>query len=260
MFIDTHCHLNFHVFKDDVDEVIKRAKKAGVEKFIVPGTDLHSSKKAVELSHLYPEVYAAVGIHPHHTVSLTSQTTSFYHQALTRLKDLAKDKKVVAIGEIGLDYHIYKGNEGISPKEKQRELFLEQLEIAHALSLPVIVHCREAFNDLFSALPEKNIGVLHCFSGGLFHLKTALGLGLYIGFDGNVTYDLSLLDAVSRVPLDKLLLETDSPYLSPIPYRGERNEPKNIRYTAKFIAQINKKMGSLIEEKTYINSRELFRI
>lgn len=260
MYIDTHCHLNFHAFKDDVDEVIKRAKKAGVEKFIVPGTDLYSSEKAVKLSHLYPEVYAAVGIHPHHTMSLTSQTTSFYHQAIIRLKELAKDKKVVAVGEIGLDYHIYKGSEGVSPKEKQRELFFEQLEIAHGLSLPVIVHCREAFNDLFSVLPEKNTGVLHCFSGGLFHLKKALDSGLYIGFDGNITYDRPLLDIASRVPLDKLLLESDSPYLTPIPYRGERNEPKNIRYTAKVIAENNRKMISFIEEETYNNSRELFGI
>jgi TatD DNase family protein len=260
MYIDTHCHLNFHAFKNDVDEVIKRAKKAGVTKFIVPGADLSSSEKAVILAHQYPEIYAAVGIHPHHTQKLASQTTNYYRQALSRLKELAMDKRVVAIGEIGLDYHIYKGSEGMSPKEKQRELFLEQLEIAHELSLPVILHCREAFNDLFSVLPDQNIGVLHCFTGGLFHLKTALRLGLSIGFDGNVTYDHSLLEAVTNTPIDKLLLETDSPYLTPEPLRGNQNEPKNLLYTAKFIAKIRKQTVSFIEETTYNNSKTLFRI
>ena len=258
--IDAHCHLNFHAFRNDVEEVIKRAKKVGVTKFIVPGADLSSSEKAVELAHLYPEIYAAVGIHPHHTQKLASQTTNYYRQALSQLKELATDKRVVAIGEIGLDYHIYKGNEGMSPKEKQRELFLEQLEIAHELHLPIILHCREAFNDLFAVLPETNIGVIHCFTGGLFHLKTALSLGLSIGLDGNVTYDHSLLEAIINTPIDRLLLETDSPYLTPEPHRGEKNEPKNLVYTAKFIAKNRDIALSELSDKTFRNSQTLFSI
>jgi TatD DNase family protein len=258
MFIDTHCHLNFRVFKGDVANVIKRAKKAGVEEFIVPGTDLATSERAVELAHIYPNVYAAVGIHPHHTLELTSQTIRFYIGALSRLKELAQDKKVVAIGEIGLDYHQYKGSSGVSPKEKQKDLFLEQLNIAQELNLPVVIHCREAFEDIFAVLPNTLRGVLHCFTGGLFHLEEALGRGLLIGFDGNITYNSSLLPAVTKTPLDKLLLETDAPLLTPRPLRGERNEPKNIVFVASFIAKTKKITRLEVINQTTENTRRLF--
>lgn len=258
MYIDTHCHLNFHAFKDDVDEVVKRAKKTGVGKFIVPGAKLSSSEEAVGLAQRYPEVSSAVGIHPHHAMEVNSQGLFFQNEMFRRLAELAKNKKVVAIGEIGLDYHKYKGCGSVSPKEKQKELFLEQFCLAQSLGLPVILHCREAFEDLLAILPKKVNGVMHCFTGGLLHLKAALNLGLYIGFDGNITYDTLLGEAILNTPLDRLLLETDSPLLTPKPHRGERNEPKNIVYIASFVARIKKIERATLVEKTTENAERLF--
>lgn len=260
MYIDTHCHLNFYAFKDDVNDVIKRAKRAGVGKFIVIGANLYSSKKAVELAQIYPEVYAAVGIHPHHANEFFNGTIRFQHNLLKKLYEMAKNKKIVAVGEIGLDYYKYNSDVPFSPREKQRELLLEQLTIARELNLPAILHCREAFNDLFHILPKNIRGVLHCFSGGLLHLKKTLDHGLLVGFDGNITYNQLLREAVLKTPIERLLLETDSPYLTPVPYRGERNEPKNIRFVAGHIAKIKKLDRLMIIGKTTENANKLFGV
>lgn len=260
MYIDTHCHLNFHAFADDVDEVVKRAKRAGVGKFIVVGANLHSSERAVELAQIYPEVYAAVGIHPHHANEFFNGTIRYQHNLLKKLYEVAKNEKVVAVGEVGLDYYKYKSDVPFSPKEKQTELLLEQLAIAKELKLPVIFHCRGAFNDILETIPSGVKGVLHCFSGGLLHLKRTLDLGLFVGFDGNVTYNQSLTGVVLQTPVDHLLLETDSPFLTPVPHRGLRNEPKNIRFVASYIAKIKGLDRLMVIEKTTTNAKKLFSV
>lgn len=242
MLVDTHCHLNFSAFEKDLSEVIERAKKAGVTKIIIPGANLESSKKGVEIANNYEGCFAAIGIHPHHVEEYRRDAP--WH--VSTLQKLARQPKVVAIGETGLDYYQYKDYPPISEeiKENQKELFLAQIKISQEFNLPLIVHCREAWDDLVMMLyniiteDQKIRGVFHCYSGGKKWLAKALNLGFYLGIDGNVTYDEGLQNVVKEIPLDRLLLETDSPFLSPDPFRGQRNEPKNIKIIAEKIAEI----------------------
>ncbi len=260
MYVDTHAHLNFKAFKKDLEEVIDRAKKSGIEKIIIPGAKINSSKRAVEISQNYESCFAAVGIHPHHTDEFLKLGRSAVEE---ELKKLIAKQKVVAVGEIGLDYHEYKGYPPITPetKKRQKELLQLQIEIAIKFNLPVIFHCREAQDDQLDMIKGyKLTGVFHCFGGEKKHLEKVLEMGFYVGFDGNITYpeNKNLRDLVKFAPIDRILLETDSPFLTPIPFRGQRNEPAYLTNTASLIAQIHKISLEKVSEITTQNAMKLF--
>lgn len=259
MFIDSHCQLNFSDFDTDRPMVIGNAKKAGVKQFIVPSVDHNSCRTAIHLASIHPKVvYAAVGYHPYEAPH--NPDVSYIE---TLLENPANKNYIVAVGECGLDYHQYKGEVAGGRKDVQQELFKTQLMLALTYDLPVIIHCREAFEDLFTILrsmPNMPKGVLHCFSGGLQDLRYAEELGLYMGIDGNVTYSKQLAMIVPSIPLSKLLLETDAPYLTPEPHRGTRNEPKYIPLIAQKIAELQNKPIEEIEEATTENTKSLFGI
>lgn len=244
--IDTHTHLNFEAFDKDVGEVIKRAEEVGVSKFIVPGAKLDSSERAVLLSEQYSNVFATIGVHPHHV-------REFNDEVLKKLEKLIKNKRVVAIGEIGLDFK--------NDLPLQIECFKKQLELAVKYNKPCIIHCREAYDEIDNFLKDYKLrGVFHCFTGDLEHLKRVLEMGFYVSFTGNVTYDGSYDLLIKASPLDRLLLETDSPLLAPNILRGQRNEPKNILIIAKYISEIkNIELKELLERST-INTEKLFKI
>ena len=252
MFIDTHCHLNLPDFTD-VEKVLSQAKDNDVEKIIIPGIDVVSSTKAIEISHKYSQCYAAIGIHPHHEGQVVVE----------ELLRLGQEKKVVAIGEIGLDYY-RADKKNLSQIKKQQEIILKlQLELAREINLPVILHCREAFSDLLTILNSYRVrGVFHCFGGTLENLQEVLKRGFYVGFDGNLTYKnaQNLRDLVAFTPLEKILLETDSPFLTPLPDRGKRNEPKNVKIVADTIAQIKNLDVSEVEKQTTNNAEKLFKL
>lgn len=251
--IDTHCHLNFEAFEPDVNEVIKRAEQSGVKKFIVPGAKLDSSEKAILLSQQFGNVFSAVGFHPHHIDELDEK-------AIDRLKFLLKDRKVVAIGEVGLDLHNYK-NKGVHDISLQKTALEKQLDLAVYYNKPCIFHCRDAHEEIDDFLKSYKLrGVFHCFTGNLEHLKRVLGMGFYVSFTGNVTYDGSYDLLIKEVPIDRLLLETDSPLLSPVPFRGQRNEPKNLLIIADYVSKVkNMELNDLLERST-INAGKLFNL
>ena len=271
MLIDTHCHLNFKAFKKDKNAVIERALNAGVNKIIIPGAKIGSSKEAVSISAKYKCCYAAIGVHPHHASDL-QEITDMKTTLLDELtKIINKSTKVAAIGEIGLDYHEYKGYPKITPETKtgQVTVFRQQLNVAALNNLPVILHCRNAHDDLIEILSsyvsEKGIkpkGVFHCFDGEKKHLKKILQMGFYVGFDGNITYpeNEKMIGIIKTVPLEKLLLETDSPFLTPLPFRGTRNEPSYLKYSVKYLEKITGIPYRQISDITYNNALKLFNL
>lgn len=232
MLIDTHTHLDDARYNDDREAMIARAREAGVEAFVTIGCDLATSRAAVALAERYPFVYASVGVHPHEAKHIEDH---WYDE----FRRLAANRKVVAYGEIGLDYHYNHS----SPKE-QRERFREQLQLARELTLPVIIHTREAQEDTMAILKEERAsdvgGVFHCFSGDARLAKDALDLGFYLSFSGIVTFqNATMLREIAKiVPLDRLLIETDCPYLTPAPHRGKRNEPAFVSLVATQLATI----------------------
>lgn len=262
MLIDTHAHLNFQAFENDFGEVLRRAQDEGVEKIINVGADLDSSSKAVEMAEKYENCFATVGIHPHHAENHLDLKDS-----VNALEKLAKNPKVVAIGETGLDYHPYK-NGGITNPQKQKQIFTTQLKLAKKLNLPVIFHCRDAHNDIFELIKPYVInsaldairGVFHCFSGDQKFLRSVSEMGFYVGFDGNITYKnaQNLRELVKSTPVERLLLETDCPYLSPEPLRGLRNEPKNVKIIARAVAEVKGLPIKVVEEQTAQNAQNLF--
>ena len=214
--IDSHCHLNADDYASDLDDVVARAREAGVHGILVPGIGLESCRRAVEIAERHPMVRAAVGIHPHEALAWNPETEA-------EIRELAKRPEVVAIGEIGLDFY-----RDWSPFDAQRAAWAAQLELAGELDLPIIVHNRSAHDEVLEGLERHRglSGVLHCFSGGPGHAERALELGLHLSFTGVLTFGKGKPDRVlRRVPLERLLLETDSPYMTPVPHRGERNEP-----------------------------------
>lgn len=257
MYIDTHCHLNFPQYDEDRPMVIGNAKKAGVHKFINPGVDWVSSKQAVELAQQHPGIiYAAIGFHPYE-----AQKNPEIHNLYKLYNDYKQH--LVAVGEIGLDYHQYKEEKAEGKKHNQKIVFEEQLRFALSCDLPVIMHCRDAYEDFFDildSLPSLPRGVIHCFSGGLQELRMAQKRNFFVGIDGNVTYSKQLELTVPHIPLSMLLLETDAPFLTPMPHRGKRNEPKYIPLVAKKIANFLGVSVSEIEETTTINARKLFHV
>ena len=251
MYFDTHAHYTDEDFDADRDETINAVFDTGVELIMNNSSDYESCVKALELAEKYPFIYAAVGFHALNLDSLTADWCG-------DIKKLAAQKKVVAIGEIGLDYHYERDS-----REKQLEVFEKQLVLANELSLPVIVHDREAHEDTLNLLKKhRPRGVVHCFSGSVETAKEIIKLGMYIGLGGAVTFKNAVKPAevAAFVPKDRLLLETDAPYMSPVPYRGKRCTSLLIPYTAEKIAAVR---GEAVEEllfETDKNARTLFRI
>ncbi|MEK7092475.1 MAG: TatD family hydrolase [Patescibacteria group bacterium] len=263
--IDTHCHLNFHSFTSDYDEVIQRAKERGVTKIINVGTKIDSSRQAVELAEKYEDLYAIVGIHPHHADKVEEGW-------IEKLEKIAKNKKVVGIGEIGLDYFSYKSN-GIVEPQIQKQVFQAQINLAFQVKLPLQIHNRQAGEDIIKILKENKHkllptpGMFHCFAGSEQVLGDALELGFYIGFDGNVTYDglaprenTDLKDIARLTPIDRMVVETDSPYLTPEPHRGTRNEPAYVILIAEFLAKIKGISFEEFDAQTTHNAETLFKL
>jgi len=252
MLIDTHCHLDFSPFDPDRDAVIQRAKEAGITYFINIGSTLESSIASCELASKYPEVYATVGMHPH-------DADSFNVQVEKRLKDLAGAKKVVAIGETGLDYY-----RNLSGQNNQKEAFNKQIKLAKDLNLPLVIHCRQAEIEIMRilkvAMPLR--AVVHCFSGDENFLKECLDCGFFISFTCNITYKKAqgLRDMVKLTPLDRLMLETDAPYLSPEGFRGKRNEPLQIKLLAEEVSKIKGVSFEEIANKTTQNAKKFFSL
>jgi TatD DNase family protein len=263
--IDAHCHLNFNRFEKDYDLVIKNAFKAGVTKIINAGTKIDSSKFAVELAQKYGNLYAVIGVHPHHADKLEGDW-------IEKLEKLAKMPKIVGIGEIGMDYFSYKSNDIVDPK-LQKEIFIKQIELAHKLKLPLQIHNRQAGKDIVDILIKNKSyllnppGMFHCFAGNMDFLKKVLNLGFYVGFDGNITYnglapgeDTDLKDLAQYAPVDRIIVETDSPYLTPEPKRGNKNMPEYVIITARFIAKLKNINFEDFEAKTVKNTTELFKL
>ena len=228
MLIDSHCHVLSSEY-DNVDGIIKDSINSGVEKIIVNGYDLKTSKEAVELANKYDHVYAAVGIGPSNVTDVNDETYDI-------ISKLAKESKVVAIGEVGLDYYWTTEN-----KEMQLKVFKTMLKIAKTNNLPVIVHCRKSFLDTYNLLKESDLtGIIHCYSGSVDMAKRFIKLGFLLGIGGVITFKnaKSLKDVVKAIDINNFSLETDSPYLSPEPYRGKPNTPKNVKLVATEIANI----------------------
>lgn len=252
MIFDTHAHYDDKAFDEDRDELLASMPEKGVGLILDPGCDVISSKTALALSEKYPYVYAAVGIHP-------EELGEDPHSALEEIRKLAEHKKCRAIGEIGLDYYW-----DVSRKEEQKEIFAEQLALACELGLPVIVHDREAHGDCLAIVrqfPEAR-GVFHCFSGSAETAEELLRRGWYLGFDGPVTYKNArkALEVLAITPLEKILVETDSPYMSPAPMRGKRNDSSNLVYIINKIAEVKGLAPEEIKRITFENGKRLFRI
>jgi len=261
MYIDTHCHLNFDAFDTDRMMVIGNAKKVGVKIFINPGNSIFSSHEAIDLALKNPRViYAAVGIHPY---EITSNPDIKEIEKIIEYQLLNKNSPLVAIGECGLDYHPYQEFPASGKKTEQKQLFEAHCELALKYSLPIIIHCREAFEDVFQVLdglPTMPKGVFHCFSGGLVDAREIEKRGFYLGLDGNSTYSKQLKAVIPTIPLSMILLETDAPYLPPEGHRGERSEPKYVVDIAKNIATLKNIELKEVEEQTTTNAKQLFHI
>ena len=266
MYIDTHCHLNFEAFEEDWQKVADEAVKAKVEKMIVVGADLETSARAAELAEKHKNLFASVGIHPHHCQNKID---------IDKLESLAKSNKVAAIGECGLDYHEYKTTKypstalGTSSAVKvlQKQLFGQQIQLAKKLGLPMILHNREAGEDILDTLKhfctsdgQYPKGVFHCISGSKKLLEKILELGFFVGIDGNVTYSQEVQTLAKIAPLNRILLETDSPWLTPVPNRGLRNEPISVKITAECLAKLKGASINQIEAETTKNAEKLFKI
>ncbi|MCX5636608.1 MAG: TatD family hydrolase [Planctomycetota bacterium] len=253
--IDTHCHLTFEPLVNDIEGILERSKAAGVTSWITVGTDPQHNRKAIELAGRFDNMYASVGIHPHDAEGVTAQT-------LTELQNLAQDIKVVAIGETGLDFHY-----NLSKQPSQRRVFAAQLKIAKDLNLPVIVHSRDAFDETMDVLEQFGSGVkkvvFHCFSGSPEQANIVLDKGYYISLTGVVTFKNAskTRQAAKIVPMDRLMLETDCPYMSPEPMRKQKiNEPALMLHTAKFAAELKQMPLADFAEVVTATSRSFFSL
>lgn len=278
MLIDTHAHVNFIAFREDGDEVIKRALAENIW-IINVGSESDTSRRAVEYAKKFNEgVFASVALHPIHlwdrkikeqvdpleSFEFEAQKQHFDYE---KYKQLASDEKVVAIGETGLDYYHIK-KESFADQERlknlQKEVFLKHLALAKELDKPIIIHCREAHNDILDILKNCGVkklrGVVHSFSGRLSQAEQYLDIGFYLGFNGIVTFARDYDGVLAGIPLERLVLETDCPYLAPIPYRGKRNEPLYVKYVAEKIAQIKGISFDEIASITTENAKRLFKI
>lgn len=254
MIFDSHTHLNAEQFNDDIPETIERAKELGVTKMAVVGFDTPMIEKSLQLSHDYSNIYSIIGWHPTEAGSYTKDIEKKLQEQLTM-------PKVVALGEIGLDYYWME-----DPKAVQAEVFRRQIAIAKEMNLPISIHTREALADTYQILKEEDIrdigGIMHSFSGDFEWAKRFLDLGMHISFSGVVTFKKAqdVQEAATHVPLDRLLVETDAPYLAPVPYRGKRNEPGYTRYTVEKIAELRNLPIEEVALQTWKNAHRLFRI
>jgi TatD DNase family protein len=253
--LDSHCHLNDDKLFPERARHIEEAHQAGVHLFLVAGWDLESSKKALQIAHEFSDVYVAIGFHPENLEGVDDRS-------LSEIEALAQDPKVVAIGEIGLDYHWYKEERDHA---RQKEWFVKQIDLANRLNLPICIHAREATKDTYDLLkahPVNRSGNLHCYSGSTEMMPSFAKLGFYFGFDGPITYKNSLVPKanVKACPLDRLLSETDSPYLTPTPFRGQMNAPKYIPEIVKEMAFLRGIPLEEIEKEIERNFRSLFHV
>lgn len=263
MFVDSHAHLEMPQFDADRDEVLQRARDAGIHNVLAigSGTGPGSLDCAIQLAKQHEWIYASIGIHPHEARLATDAD-------FAELENLAKHPKVIAWGEIGLDYWY-----DHSPRETQRSVFLKQLELARAAARPIIIHCRpsaaggDAWDDTISLLREHWAssglgGVLHCFTGTMAHARAALDMGFLISFAGNITFPKAqgIRDTAMQVPLDRMLIETDSPFLAPVPYRGRRNEPAYVKEVARQIGDLRQMLTDDVGAQTTENFCRFFRL
>ncbi|MBM3209286.1 TatD family deoxyribonuclease [Candidatus Shapirobacteria bacterium] len=260
--VDTHAHLNFPDYQNDLGKVIKDSLKNGVKMIICVSSNLADAKKAIEIAKKYPGiVYAAVGIHP----QKTDKNPDSPAVQLGQLAQLAQSPEVVAVGECGLDFSPAPPGEEDRPKEEQLFLFEEQIELALKLALPINVHSRKASDETLGVLEKhfnlsnrKLKGVWHCYSGGKGDIKKVTEIGFFFGIDGNLTYDSGLQNVVMQIPLEKIVLETDCPFLSPAPFRGLRNSPGNVRIITEFLANLKGASFAEVSHVTSKNAKELF--
>ncbi|MCR5741967.1 MAG: TatD family hydrolase [Gammaproteobacteria bacterium] len=256
--IDSHAHINDEIFNNRIEEVVLNAKNAGIKNIVIPGWDIESSKKAIEIANKYEGVYAAIGIHPENVYDAKDGY-------LDTLRELSKDKKVVCIGEIGMDYHYTK-----ETKDIQKKILIEQLDLAEELNLPVEIHLRDAAGDFMDIIREyikshkkrDNIGIMHSYSESKEIMEELVSYGFYISLSGPVTYKNARVqkEVAKAVPLDKLLTETDSPYLPPVPFRGTINEPKNVLYIVKEIASLKGISEDEVIKESETNFNKIFNI
>ncbi|ADE67176.1 MULTISPECIES: TatD family hydrolase [Priestia] len=254
MLFDTHVHLNAEQYEDDLQEVINRALEKGVQNMVVVGFDEPTIKKAIQIAETYDFIYASVGWHPVDAVDMTDEHLAW-------IEELAQHPKVVALGEMGLDYHWDK-----SPKEVQKDVFRRQIRLARKVNLPIIIHNRDATEDVVTILKEEHVeevgGIMHCFTGSIEVAKQCMDMNMYISFGGPVTFKNAKKpkEVATELPLDKLLIETDCPYLTPHPFRGKRNEPGYVSYVAEQIAELKGITYEELAAITTANAKKLFGI
>ena len=254
MLIDSHAHLEMPEFKKDLEAVIQRAKGSGVEYIFTVGTEKKDWKRAVEIADSHPSIYAILGVHPHNAKEIDDQT-------YPTLRGLCRNGKVKAYGEIGLDFF-----RNLSPRDIQLKRFREQIGLAKELDLPIVIHDREAHRETLEILKsekaEESGGIIHCFSGDYEMAKACLDMGFYISIPGSITFKNAegFREIVERIPLESLLVETDAPFLTPEPFRGKRNEPSYVRYTAQKVAEIKKVSFEKVAEITTQNALRVYRL
>ncbi|MFJ7851057.1 TatD family hydrolase [Peribacillus sp. NPDC097206] len=254
MLFDTHVHVNAEQFNEDLEEVIERAQEAGVKNMVVVGFDRPTITRAMELVEIYDFMFAAIGWHPVDAIDMTEEDLQW-------IEELSAHPKIVAIGEMGLDYHWDK-----SPKEIQKEVFRKQIRLAKKVKLPIIIHNREATADTVSILKEEGAsevgGIMHCFSGSAETALECIDMNFYISLGGPVTFKNAKKpkEVAAAVPLDRLLIETDCPYLAPHPFRGKRNEPSYVKLVAEQIADIKQLSVEEVSQATTSNAKKLFGI
>ncbi|MBW3114697.1 MULTISPECIES: TatD family hydrolase [Bacillaceae] len=254
MLFDTHVHLNAEQFDEDLEEVISRAREAGVENMVVVGFDRPTIDRAMELIGQYDFLYAAIGWHPVDAIDMKDED-------LVWIEELSRHPKVVAIGEMGLDYHWDK-----SPKDVQKEVFRKQIQLAKKVKLPIVIHNRDATQDIVDILREEGAdevgGIMHCFSGSPEIAQECVDMNFYISLGGPVTFKNAKKpkEVAKEIPLEKLLIETDCPYLAPHPYRGKRNEPAYVKLVAEQIAELKEVSLEEVEKMTTENAKKLFNI
>ena len=254
MLIDSHSHLEMPAFKGDLDQVIQRAKASGVEYIFTVGTEKKDWMRALEIAHSNPSVYAILGVHPHNAKEIDEETYS-------TLRKLCQDEKVRAYGEIGLDFY-----RNLSPRDVQLRRFREQIVLAKELRLPIVVHDREAHAETLEVLKsgraEECGGIIHCFSGDYEMAKECIEIGFYISIPGTITFKNAggFQEIIRNLPLESLLIETDAPFLAPVPFRGKRNEPSYVRYTAQKVAEVKKISFDKVAEVTTENAFRVYRL
>ena len=250
MYFESHAHYDDERFDEDRDTLLASFPAEGIETVVNASSDIKSSKASIALSEKYPFFYAAVGVHPHEVENITEAD-------IDELRELSKHPKVVAIGEIGLDYYY-----DLSPRDLQRHWFKRQLELADELKMPVIIHSRDAAQECFDIIKNSNVrnGVIHCYSGSAEMAEEYIKMGFYIGVGGSLTFKNNKkgVETVERIPIEKILIETDSPYLAPVPYRGKRNDSRLLKYVVEKISQLKNIPENDICNITKNNAQNLF--